>query len=103
MVVEMELKRDQLEAEGLKPAVKSPSKTSLKNALMSIIKSDSEKAPRGFDNHGRGEVVECNLVSGQVPPLGVPPEIEARISSSPGAVMLLLITAVAPVGSLITK
>lgn len=43
MVVEMELKRDQLEAEGLKPAVKSPSKTSLKNALKNILKSDSEK------------------------------------------------------------
>lgn len=43
MVVELELKRDQLEAEGLKPAVKSPSKNSLKNALMNLIKSDSEK------------------------------------------------------------
>ncbi|KAG8146867.1 hypothetical protein E2320_013948, partial [Naja naja] len=41
MTIEMETKKDHHEAEGLKPAVKSPSKNSLKNALMNILKSDS--------------------------------------------------------------
>lgn len=43
MTIEMELRGDEAEAAGLKPAVKSPSKNSLKNALMNIIKMDSEK------------------------------------------------------------
>lgn len=42
MTIEMELRGDEAEATGLKP-VKSPSKNSLKNALMNIIKMDSEK------------------------------------------------------------
>ncbi|KYO37371.1 hypothetical protein Y1Q_0002596 [Alligator mississippiensis] len=42
MTIEMELRGDQPEAAGLKPAVKSPSKNSLKNALMNMIKIDSD-------------------------------------------------------------